>query len=201
MRRPSLSVRCSAAISVSVVAGRQRKGQGGRETQPTRVGEGERGSVPRDLPTARAAHRHRCVLLCEQPEGCRRADAKSDRRRNLSDRNAFVGPLRDEEIEGSAALSLSFFFLSSFPAYGFIRHCRINAGDTLLFRRILLLSPRPANVFVKDSKRRVGLVKHSDRVAPSCKRICVADEKQTETSIVGRSLTRASARGQHLVRR
>lgn len=125
MRRPSFSVRCSAAVSASLVAGRQRKGQGGRETQPTRVGEGERGSVPRDLPTARAAHRHRCVLLCEQPEGCRRADAKSDRRRNLSDRNAFVGPLRDEEIQGS----FSFFFLPFQPM-----DLSDTAGSTLVIR-------------------------------------------------------------------
>lgn len=54
-----------------------------------------------------------CSLLCEELEGCRRADAKSDQRRNLSGRNAFVGPLRDEEIEASTSFSLFSFFLFS----------------------------------------------------------------------------------------
>lgn len=61
------------------------------------------------------------------------------------------------------ALPVFLLLFSSFPAYGFIRHCRINAGDTLLFRRILLLFPRPANVFVTDSIRGVCLMKHCDR--------------------------------------
>lgn len=55
-----------------------------------------------------------CSLLCEELEGCRRADAKSDQRRNLSGRNAFVGPLRDEEIEASTSFSLFFFLFFSF---------------------------------------------------------------------------------------
>lgn len=72
--------------------------------------ERERERFPRDLPTPLPSL---CSLLCEELEGCRRADAKSDQRRNLSGRNAFVGPLRDEEIEASTSFSLFSFFLFS----------------------------------------------------------------------------------------
>ena len=64
-----------------------------------------------------------CSLLCEELEGCRRADAKSDQRRNLSGRNALLARFVTRKLKPLPVFLsfLSFFFPIGWIGYrGFI---------------------------------------------------------------------------------
>lgn len=135
MPSSSLSFRCSTDISVFLVAGRQRKGQSGRETQPTRVGEAEREAasrgtcLPLALPTA--------IAVCSFVSNLKVVEGLTRKATGVEIYLAgmlLLARFVTRKLKALPGLSPPVFFPSHSPAYRFIGHCRINAGDTLLFR-------------------------------------------------------------------